>query len=78
MTVDCGIAEQLDSMDEYDAVTPPLVDPLTEAANAHLAALAQAEVSNNVEADTEVKNLEHIGLLFNSNCQLKTVLRLLK
>ena len=65
MTVDCGISEQLDSMDEYDAVTPPLVDPLTEAANAHLAALAQAEVSNNVETEAEVKTSEHIGQILN-------------
>lgn len=34
-------------MDDFSiqAVTPPLVDPLTEAANAHLAALAQAEAA---------------------------------
>ena len=37
-----------DTMDDFSiipSVTPPLVDPLTEAANAHLAALAQAEAA---------------------------------
>lgn len=35
------------NMEDYSiqTVTPPLVDPLTEAANAHLAALAQAEAA---------------------------------
>ena len=34
-------------MDDFSIqrVTPPLVDPLTEAANAHLAALAEAEAA---------------------------------
>ena len=37
-----------DTMDDFDSiqvVTPPLVDPLTEAANAHMAALAEAEAA---------------------------------
>ena len=40
--------ELQDIMDDFESiqvVTPPLVDPLTEAANAHMAALAEAEAA---------------------------------
>ena len=35
----------MDDFDSIQVVTPPLVDPLTEAANAHMAALAEAEAA---------------------------------
>ena len=55
-----------DIMDDFESiqvVTPPLVDPLTEAANAHMAALAEAEAaeiivkqSSQEDADTETES----------------------
>ena len=43
-------------MDDFaiQRVTPPLVDPLTEAANAHLAALAEAEAAEMIIKPEEV------------------------
>jgi len=48
----------MDDFDSIQVVTPPLVDPLTEAANAHMAALAEAEaaeiiVKQNSQEETE-------------------------
>lgn len=39
-------------------ITPPLVDPLTEAANAHLAALAQAEAAEMIINPEDQKNMK--------------------
>ena len=47
-------------MDDFaiQRVTPPLVDPLTEAANAHLAALAEAEAAEMIIKPEEVGDEE--------------------
>lgn len=53
----------MDDFDSIQVVTPPLVDPLTEAANAHMAALAEAEAaeiivkqSSQEETEPETEN----------------------
>ena len=53
----------MDDFDSIQVVTPPLVDPLTEAANAHMAALAEAEAaeiivkqSSQEETELETEN----------------------
>ena len=51
----------MDDFDSIQVVTPPLVDPLTEAANAHMAALAEAaeiivKQSSQEETEPETEN----------------------
>ena len=50
----------MDDFDSIQVVTPPLVDPLTEAANAHMAALAEAEAAEIIvkpETENTASNL---------------------
>ncbi len=59
----------LDFADMEEYPDPPLVDPLTEAANAHLAALAKAEQAEKNKAEEEAAQQSPEVIHHVSSCQ---------